>query len=72
MKKKLKISGLLICVFMTLMMQFQAFAFDEYAKRQGIETIEVLNSTRGRLISSVDIQITDEGKGTIGAYAELL
>ncbi|WP_432629717.1 hypothetical protein [Brotaphodocola sp.] len=72
MKKRLKLYGIFICILMTLMMQFQAFAFDEYAKKQGIETIEVLNSTRGRLISSVDVQITDEGKGTVGAYAELL
>lgn len=72
MKKKIKLYGIFICIFMTLMMQFQVFAADEYAKKQGIETIEVLSSTRGRLISSVDVQITDEGKGTIGAYAELL
>ena len=61
MKKKIKLYGIFICIFMTLMMQFQVFAADEYAKKQGIETIEVLNSTRGRLISSVDVQITDEG-----------
>ncbi len=72
MKKKIKLYGIFICIFMTLMMQFQVFAADEYAKKQGIETIEVLNSTRGRLISSVDVQITDEGKGTIGAYVEML
>lgn len=72
MKKKMRLYGILICAFMTLMMQFQSFAYDEYAKKQGIESIEVLNSTRGRLISSVDVQITDEGKGTIGVYVDML
>lgn len=72
MKKRMRLYGLLICAVMTLMMQFQSFAYDEYAKKQGIETIEVLNSTRGRLISSVDVQITDEGKGTIGVYVNML
>lgn len=71
--KKRKIYRILLTIFiMMLVMQFNAYAGECNAKKQGIETIEILNSTRGRLISSVDVQISDEGKGIIGVYADLL
>lgn len=71
--KKRKYYKIILSIFiMILAMQFNAYAGESNAKKQGIESIEVLNSTRGRLISSVDVQISDEGKGIIGVYANLL
>lgn len=73
MKKITKRYIALISVFiLAIMMTFQSFASDTTAKKQGIESVEILNSTRGRLISSVDLQISDEGKGVIGVYADML
>ena len=74
MKKVLKksILHILLILALLLMPQIQTFADDNLSKTQGIESIEILKSTRGRLISSVDAQITDRGKGTIGVYADLL
>lgn len=73
MKKNIKkyISVMMMCI-MVILMTFQSLASDTAVKKQGIESIEVLNSTRGRLISSVDVQISDEGKGIISVYADIL
>lgn len=73
MKKNVKHYVAIICIFvLTIVMTFQSLASSSGVKKQGIETIEILNSTRGRLISSVDVQISDEGKGVIGVYADML
>lgn len=73
MKKNIKhYITVISVVIMVVMMSFQVLAADTVAKKQGIESIEILNSTRGRLISSVDVQISDEGKGVIGVYADML
>lgn len=71
--KKIRHYIVIMSIFViAIMMTFQAFASENIAKKQGIESIEILNSTRGRLISSVDVQISDEGKGVIGVYADML
>lgn len=65
---------LVLTLMLVVSVQFTSFANtgSNSGKSQGIDTIEVLTSTRGRLISSVNVRISDEGKGVIGAYAELL
>ena len=73
MKKNIrKYTAVIMMCIMAIMMTFQSLASDTTVKKQGIESIEILNSTRGRLISSVDVQISDEGKGVIGVYADIL
>lgn len=74
MKKNVKKFSLILGVIITmLMLSFSSFAATDNAKKQGIESIEILKSSRrGRLISSVDAQISDEGKGIIGVYADIL
>ncbi|WP_432626767.1 hypothetical protein [Brotaphodocola sp.] len=61
---------LVLTVILAISTQFTSLAYA--GETQGIDKIEVLTSTRGRLISSVNVRISDEGKGVIGAYAELL
>ena len=73
MKKNAKRYFLLVCTIILIFgMQISSYAASNIEKKQGIENIEILNSTRGRLISSVNAQISDEGKGTIGVYSEIL
>ncbi len=72
MKNKKRFLVLILAMILVISMQFNSFAYSGSGNSQGIDTIEVLTSTRGRLISSVNVRISDEGKGTVGAYAELL
>lgn len=39
---------------------------------RGIKEARVKGSPRGEFISSVDIKLTDKGRGTLGIYADLL
>lgn len=81
MKKRFK--GYIIFALITLLMlQLHMHAYaNEWVNTKEISNVSEFNSgkqarvvgiPRGRLISSIELQLTDKGRGTAGVYADLL
>lgn len=79
--KKIK-KHLILALAMILIVQFNINAYaNENASIAQISNVRefngngqtrVIGAPRGRLISSVEVQLTDKGRGTVGVYADLL
>lgn len=73
---------LVLALAMILIVQFNISAYaNEKESIREISNVRELNSNgqaraigtpRGRLISSVEVRLTDNGRGTVGVYADLL